>query len=346
MLSSDSSITRAVALPREIAVDLGTATTQVFVRGKGIVLSEPTVVAVDRRTEEVVEVGRAALRFEREPSRSVEVVWPVRSGAVDKTAVVRRYLSKLLRPYVGGLVERTRVIVCVPSTTTPMERRALREATKRAGASQVHLIEQTIAAALGGDLPVHEPVGSMIVVAGAGITEAALLSLGCVVGSANVRAGSGDVDGDIKQAIRRDYGMVVSTRTAEDIKLALAQLSSRSDQLMIEARGQMVLDGTTATALLERDEVQPAVDAYVQRTLQAVHECLVQAPPELSQDLFERGVHLAGGSAPLCGLAEAIANEFELPVHVLGNPERVAVLGAGKCLEAIESLKSLFVGEN
>jgi rod shape-determining protein MreB and related proteins len=259
---------------------------------------------------------------------------------------VRRYLTKLLRPHAGGLMDRTRLVVCVPSTTTAMERRAVRESAKRAGASQVYLIEQTIAAALGGDLPVHEPVGSMIVVAGAGITEAALLSLGSVVGSSNVRTGSGDVDIDIRQAIRRDYGMIVSPRTAEDIKLALSQLASRDEQLMIEANGQLVMDGSIATALLEREEVQPAVDAYVAQTLQAVHECLVQAPPELAQDLFDRGIHFAGGSAPLSGMAEAVANEFGLPVHVLGNPDRVAVLGAGKCLEAIEGLKSLFVGEN
>lgn len=335
---------RAVALSSELAVDMGTVSTQLFVRGQGVVLEEPTVAAVVRTSREVVDVGRNALHLvDSQPDR-LEAVWPVTGGAIADSAVAQRYLSRLLRPYKGGFLERTRILSCITSSATATERRAAAEACRRAGASNVHLIEQTVASALGGELPVHDAVGTVVVVAGAGITEAALMSLGCVVASSSVRGGVADVDGTLKHAMRREYGMLITDRTAEEMKLAASELARTGALSMIEARGKMVADGSTATALLERDEVQSAVDGYIQTALQAVRACLVQAPPELAQDLFSRGIHLAGGGALLSGLPEAVTDAFGIRSSVMPDPERAAVVGAGKCLEAVDSLKALFVG--
>lgn len=313
-----------------------------FVRGSGVVIDEPTVAAVDRRTSEVVEVGQAALQRVDDDDR-LHAVWPVQCGAVADAGVAQRFLTRLLRPCRGSFIERTRVVLTVPSSTTRMERRVARDAVRRAGASNVYLIEQPVAAALGGDLPVHEPVGTMVVVAGAGITEAALLSLGCVVGVSAVRSGGADVDAAVKLAMRRDYGMSITDRTAEEIKLATNQIGRDQRQVLIEASGRMLADGSMVTALLERDEVQPAVDEYIVRILESVRACLVQAPAELAQDLFTRGINLAGAASLSTGLSDAVSETFGLQARLMEQPAHVAVLGAGKCLEAIERLGSLFV---
>jgi rod shape-determining protein MreB and related proteins len=237
------------------------------------------------------------------------------------------------------------VLVSVSSCTTPIERRAVRDAAKRAGASSVQLIEHVIAAALGADLPIHEPVGTFVLDVGAGATEAALLSLGCVVSSSSVRSGSSAVDLAIKGVMRRQYGMIITDRTAEEIKLAVSSVPGGSDTL-IEARGQMALDGSTMTAILERSEVQSVVDAYVEQSIEAVRTCLTGVSPELSQDMIARGLYLVGGGALLGGLAERLAKEFAVPVYVMDQPDHAVVMGAAKCLEDQESLRRLFVGTN
>jgi len=303
------------------------------------------VVAVDRRSNDVVEVGRTALfRIEREPGSLAEV-WPMRNGCVADAELAQRFIARVLRPSGGTFRDRLRVVAAVPAVATPIERRIVREAGKKAGAAEVRLIEHTMAAALGADLPVHEPIGTMILDVGAGVIEAALISLGSVVASSSVRSGSGDVDVDIRSLLKRDYGMVVSDRTSEDIKLALAHAGGR-EQFMIEARGQVILDGSTITAILERDEVQSVVHRHVEVCSEAVRATLVQAPPELAQDVITNGIHLVGGGAQLDGLAEHLSERFKIPVHLVDEPERVVVRGAGKCLEAMDRLRSLFVGES
>lgn len=331
-----------VALVKDIAIDLGTGATQIFVRGQGVVVDEPTVVAIDRSSGDVVEAGVAAVELaENNPDR-LDLVSPMRNGLVADAAKAQQLISRLLKPYSGGFRDRVRLVIAVSSTASPIERRSLREAAKRAGASDVHLIEHVMAAALGGDLPLHEPVGTMVVDVGAGVTEAALLSLGYIVASSSVRSGGHDIDGEIKQLLRRDYGVVVSDRIAEEIKLAVSE-SAGDESVMIEARGRLSVDGSTVTAILEREDVQPLLDAHIAAAAEAVRATLIHAPPELGQDLFTRGVHLAGGGARLAGLQQHLIEEFELPVHVLADPERVVVIGAAKCLEAVGRLKDLFV---
>ena len=298
---------------------------------------------MERRTGEVIDVGRSALHLVERRSE-LDAVWPMRNGVVSDAGVLQRFVTRLMRPYGGSFLDRLHLVVAVPSSSSPIERRSVREAGRRAGASQVHLIEHVMAAALGANLPLHEPVGTMILNVGAGITEAALLSLGCIVASSSVRSGSADIDLAIKNVLRREYAMVISDRTAEDIKLALSGVPA-NEQVMIEARGQMAIDGSTVTAILERDEVQSILDEYVAASVEAVRATLVQAPPELGQDVLSRGVHLAGGGALLGGLAPRLVEAFGVPVHVIDEPERAVINGAGKCLEAKEDLRSLFIGE-
>ncbi len=313
-----------------------------LVRGLGIVLEEPTVAAVERKSGDVVDVGRSALELAERLPDSIEIAWPMRNGAVADAGLANRFLTRLIRPYKGDFWEKTRLVITVASSTSPIERRSVRDAGKRAGGAQVFLIEHVMAAALGTDLPIHEPVGTMIVDVGAGITEAALLSLGSIVASSGVRSGSADVDIAIKNVLRRDYGIVITAHTAEEIKLAISDVPSE-EQVMIEARGHATVDGATVTAILEREEVQNILDDYVAASIDAVRATLVQAPPELGQDIILRGVHLAGGGAMLGGLARRLSEEFVLPVHVMPDASRAAVRGAGKCLEAPDTLRDLFL---
>lgn len=332
-------------MAKDLAIDLGTTTIQVISRGTGLIVDELAVVAVDRRTQEPVAFGREAVsRSEADPAR-IEQVWPVRNGTANDEMALHRLLARIIRPQITGMFERARLVITVPSCASPFERRSVREAARRAGASTVHLLEHGMAAALGADLPIHEPIGTFVVDVGAGVTEASLISVGSVVATSSVRTGSVDVDAGIKQVLRREYGMVITDRTAEHIKLAAGRLYQQDDQL-IEARGTLATDGSAVTAILERDEVQSIVDSYLASAIDAVRSCIVQAPPELSQDLITQGIHLCGGGALLGGLAERLAEEFGLPVRVLPSPDRVVVNGAGKCLESMDTLRSLFIGED
>lgn len=331
------------ALSSEVAIDLGTATIQVVEQSRGLIVDEPTVIAVDRRTGDVKDFGRVALQlFDNDPD-GIDLVWPMSAGAVSDPIALQRLLSRVLRPLSSGFMNRTRVLITVSSGSTAAERRAVRDAAKRAGASSVQLIEHVVAAALGADLPIHEPVGTFILDVGAGVTEAALLSLGSVVSSATVRAGSATVDGSIKNVLRREYGMVISDITAEEIKLAMSNAPVGKDTL-IEARGQMAVDGSTMTAILERDEMQKVLDAYLDASVDAVRECLVSVSPDLAQDVVARGMYIVGGGAQLGGLRERLRNEFAIEINVIADADRVVVAGAAKCLEDPDSLRRLFVG--
>jgi rod shape-determining protein MreB and related proteins len=332
-------------MAKDLAIDLGTTTIQVIVRGSGLVVDELTVVACEQRSREPIAFGRDAIaQAEAEPER-IELIWPVRNGAADNEMALQQLLARIIKPQITGLFERARVVMTVPSDASPFERRSVREAVRRAGASSVHLIEHGMAAALGADLPIHEPIGTCVVDVGAGVTEAALISVGSVVAASSVRSGSVDVDLGIKHMLRREYGMVISDRSAEHIKLAAGRMQQSEGQL-IEARGTMTLDGSTMTAILERNEVQPVLDLYLTAAEEAVRMCLIQAPPELSQDLLTQGLYLCGGGALLGGLADRLAQSFNLPVHVIPNPDRVVVNGAGKCLESMDTMKPLFIGED
>ena len=256
-------------------------------------------------------------------------------------------MIRLLLHRVGvNRFNRPRVVICVPSAITEVERRAVTEAARRAGAADAQLIEQPMAAAIGAALPIHEPVANMVVDVGGGTSETALISLGGVVALKAVRVGSFDIDAAITAFIRREYGIAVGERTAEEIKLAIGSAAPVRDEIKAEVRGRDLMSGLPKTIILSPDEVRAAIDEPVSAICDSVVACLGMSPPELAQDLILNGVKLVGGGGMLAGFDQRLANETEVPVHLVDAPLECVVLGAGRCIEAYDSLKVMFMGSN
>jgi rod shape-determining protein MreB len=232
----------------------------------------------------------------------------------------------------------------VPSAITEVERRAVEEAARRAGAAGAYLIEQPMAAAIGAGLPIHEPLGNMVVDVGGGTTETAVISLGGIVALQAIRVGSFDIDASIQTYVRREYGIAIGERTAEQIKMAIGSAHPLDDEVKAEVRGRDLMSGLPKTVILSPEEVREAIEEQVGAIVDSVVQCLGQAPPELAQDLIVQGIHLVGGGGMLRGLDRRLAQETAIPVHLVDAPLECVVLGAGKCLESFDSLKVMFMG--
>jgi rod shape-determining protein MreB len=239
---------------------------------------------------------------------------------------------------------RPRVLICVPSAITEVERRAVEEAARRAGAAGAYLLEQPMAAAIGAGLPIHEPLGNLIVDVGGGTTEVAVISLGGIVALQPLRVGSFDLDAAIQVYVRREYGIAIGERTAEEIKLAIGSAYPSPDEVKAEVRGRDLMSGLPKTVILSPEEVRDAIDEQIRAIVDAVVACVGRAPPELAQDLIVQGIHLVGGGGLLRGLDRRIAQETQLPVHLVDAPLECVVLGAGRCLESFDSLRTMFMG--
>jgi rod shape-determining protein MreB and related proteins len=238
---------------------------------------------------------------------------------------------------------RRRVVICVPSAITGVEKRAVLEAARRAGASEAHLLEQPMAAAIGAGLPISEPLGSMVVDIGGGTTEVALISLGGIVALEAVRVGSFDVDAAIQSWVRREHGIAIGERTAEEIKLAIGSAWPSGEDYAAEVRGRALRSGLPKTVVIAADEVREAIDEPVSQMIDAVVSCLEQAPPELAQDLIEQGLHLTGGGGLLRGIDARIEHDLDLSVHLVDAPLECVVLGAGHCVESYDDLRVMFM---
>jgi rod shape-determining protein MreB and related proteins len=239
---------------------------------------------------------------------------------------------------------RPRVVICVPSAITEVERRAVTEAARRAGAVDAQLIEQPMAAAIGAGLPIHEPLGNMVVDVGGGTTETAVISLGGIVALQAIRVGSFDIDAAIQTYVRREYGIAVGERTAEEIKVAIGSAWPTEDEVKAEVRGRELMSGLPKTIILSPEEVRHAIEEQVSAICDSVVQCLGLAPPELAQDLILQGIHLVGGGGMLRGLDQRLEAETRIPVHLVDAPLECVVLGAGHCIESYESLKVMFMG--
>ncbi len=330
-------------MPRDLAIDLGTANTLVYARGEGIVLNEPSVIALNNQTGEVLAMGHEAWQMIGRTPGYIVAVRPLRQGAITDFDVTQRMIRLLLERVGISRFNRPRVVICVPSAITAVERRAVTEAARRAGASDAQLIEQPMAAAIGAELPIHEPVGNMVVDVGGGTTETALISLGGVVAMKAIRVGSFDIDASVQSYIRREYGIAIGERTAEDIKVAIGSAWPTDSEFNAEVRGRDLSSGLPKTVILTPEEVRAAIDEPVSAVVDSVIDCLSQAPPELSQDLILRGIHLVGGGGMLRGLDIRIAQETQIPVQLVEAPLECVVLGAGVCLESYEALKVMFM---
>jgi rod shape-determining protein MreB len=268
---------------------------------------------------------------------------PLRQGAITDFEVTQRMIRLLLQRARISRFGRPRVVICVPSAITTVEQRAVIEAARRAGAVEAHLLEQPMAAAIGAGLPISEPLGSMVVDIGGGTTEVALISLGGVVALEAIRVGSFDIDGYIQAYVRREYGIAVGERTAEEIKVTIGSAWPAEEEYAAEVRGRELMSGLPKTVVLSAEEVRNAIEEPVSQMVEAVIACLGQAPPELAQDLIDHGIHLTGGGGMLRGLDLRIEHDTDIPVHLVAMPLECVVLGAGHCVEAYDDLKVMFM---
>ena len=331
-------------MARDLAIDLGTANTLVYARGRGIVLNEPSVIALNINTGEVLAMGHEAWQMIGRTPGYIQAVRPLRKGAITDFDVTQRMIRLLLARAGISKLNRPRVVICVPSAITEVERRAVTEAARRAGAADAQLIEQPLAAAIGAGLPINEPLGNMVVDVGGGTSETAVISLGGVVALRAIRTGGFDIDGSIQAYVKREYGIAIGERTAEDIKVAIGSAWPTSDEVKAEVRGRDLMTGLPKTVILSPEEVRNAIDDEISAICESVISCLGQAPPELAQDLIHQGIHLVGGGGMLSGLDKRLSNETGIPVHLVDAPLECVVLGAGRCIEAYDSLKVMFMG--
>ncbi len=335
--------TGELIIARDLAIDLGTANTLVYASGRGIVLNEPTVIALNSRSNDVLAVGREAWQMIGRTPGYIIAARPLRKGAITDFDITEKMIRLLLQRVGVSKLNRPKVLICVPSAITAVERRAVEEATRHAGASSVYLIEQPMAAAIGAGLPIHEPMGNMVVDVGGGTTETAVVSLGGIVALEPVRVGSFDIDSAIQNYVRREYGIAVGERTAEEIKIAVGSAFPVNEGIRAEVRGRDVMSGLPKTVVLTPGEIRHAIEEPVAVMTDSVIRCLGQAPPELAHDLIGNGIALVGGGGMLAGFSDRLAKETDLPVHLVDAPLESVVLGAGKCLEAFDKLKVMFM---
>jgi len=330
-------------MARDLAIDLGTANTLVYARGQGIILNEPTVIAMNTRTHEVLALGHDAWQMIGRTPGYIVAVRPLRGGAITDFEITQRLIRMLFQRAGISRLQRARVLICVPSAITHVEQRAVLEAARRAGAAQTFLIEQPMAAAIGASLPIHEPLGNMVVDIGGGTSEVAVISLGGVVALEAVRVGSFDIDAAIQSYVRREYGLAIGERTAEEVKLAIGSVFPTDDEYKAEVRGRDLMSGMPKTVVLTPEEVRDAIDEPIQAILGAVKQALARTPPELSQDLLAEGIHLVGGGAMLRGFDLRIEQETAVRAQLVDLPLETVVLGAGRCLESFDKVREMFM---
>jgi rod shape-determining protein MreB len=321
---------------RDMAVDLGTANTLVYVRGRGIVLSEPSVVAIDQRSGEVHAVGVEAKRMLGRTPGTISAIRPLKDGVIADFDVTEQMLRHFIQKVHQHRFAHPRVVVCVPSGVTGVEKRAVEEATLSAGAREAHLIEEPMAAAIGAGLPVSEPTGNMIVDVGGGTTEVAVISLGGIVVSQSLRVGGDEMDEAIIGHIKKEYKLLIGQQTAEEIKLEVGSAFQLKEEVQAEVRGRDMLTGLPKTVVLSSDEVRHAMEEPVSQIIDAIRSTLDKTPPELAADIMDRGIVLAGGGALLTGLDERLRHETQMPTQLAESPLTCVAVGSGRSLEVLE----------
>jgi rod shape-determining protein MreB len=331
-------------LGRDMAVDLGTANTLVYVRGRGVVLNEPSVVAINTKTNQVLAVGtEAKAMIGRTPSH-IQAIRPLKDGVIadaDTTEKMLRYFVQ--KVHRRQFVAKPRVVVCVPSGITGVERRAVFAATIRAGARAAYIIEEPMAAAIGVGLPVHEPTGNMVVDIGGGTTEVAVVALGGIVTSQSVRIGGDELDEAIISYIKKEYSLLLGERTAEELKISLGSAFPMGEEPTAEVRGRDLVSGLPKTITVGAEEIRKAIEEPANAIVDAVKNTLDITPPELASDIMDKGIVLTGGGALLRGLDERLKYETSMPIHVADEPLHSVVIGSGKCIEEFESLKRVLI---
>lgn len=324
---------------RDMAVDLGTANTLVYVRGRGIVVSEPSVVAIDSGTGAVHAVGDEAQRMIGRTPAAISAIRPLRHGVIADFEVTEQMLRYFIRKVEQRRIARPRMVMCAPSGITEVEKRAVTEAALAAGARQVHLIEEPLAAAIGADLPIDEPIGNMVVDVGGGTSEVAVISLGGIVVSSSIPIGGYELDDAITSHVRRAHGLAIGQPTAEAIKFEIGSAGPLPEELTSEIRGLHLLSGLPKSVVLSSEEVREAMDDPVQAIVDAIKETLERTPPELAADIAERGILLAGGGSLLQGFAGRVTAETQMAASLADSPLTCVVLGSGRSLEGFDAIQ-------
>src|SRR5436305_3370680 len=324
---------------RDMAIDLGTANTLVYVRGAGIALSEPSVVAMDVRTEQVHAVGSDAKRMIGRTPATISATRPLRHGVIADFEITEEMLRYFIRKVHSGRWAHPQVVMCVPSGVTDVEKRAVEEACMAAGARQVHLIEESVAAAIGAGLEIGEPSGKMIVDVGGGTSEVAVLSLGGIVVSRSLRVGGYEVDDAIISHIRRNYNIAIGQPTAEQIKFQVGSACPLPEELEAQVRGRDLVSGLPKTIMLTDAEVREAIADPLDAIVAAIKETLEVTPPELAADIALSGITLAGGGALLQGFDERLRMETPMPANLAESPLTCVVVGSGASLEEVDAMR-------
>ncbi|KMK75017.1 rod-share determining protein MreBH [Alkalihalobacillus pseudalcaliphilus] len=330
----------------EIGIDLGTANLLVYTKDKGIVINEPSVVALNTETKEVLAVGTEAKNMVGKTPANIIAVRPLRDGVIadfDVTSDMLRAVMKKASKKLGLSMRKPNVVVCAPSGSTSVERRAILDAVRSCGAKNVHIIEEPVAAAIGSDLPVSEPIANVVVDIGGGTTEVAIISFGGVVSCNSVRIGGDKLDDAIIQYVRKQYNVLIGERTAEQIKMEIGYTPIEHEELTMEVRGRDLVNGLPKTLELASTEIQAALHENMIHLLEAIRATLENCPPELSGDIVDRGVMVTGGGALLNGMQDWLSNEISVPVHLAPNPLESVAIGTGRSLKFIDKLQKATV---
>lgn len=330
---------------KDMGMDLGTANSLVYVKGKGIVIREPSVVAIQKDTGQVLAVGEEAKRMIGRTPGNIVAIRPLKDGVIadfDVTqSMIKYFIQKSLRS--RTFLVQPRVVVGVPSGVTAVEERAVREAALQAGAREAYLIEEPMAAAIGAGLPVHEPTGNMIVDIGGGTTEVAVISLGGIVTSRSIRIASDEMDDAVISHVKRTYNLMIGERTAEQIKIQIGSAYPIKEVETDEVRGRDLVTGLPKTVTITSEEIYKALSEPVTSIIEAIKATLEQTPPELSADIMDRGIVMAGGGSLLRGLDRLVSEETGMPVHLADEPLLSVAYGAGRVLENIDVLRKVLI---
>ncbi len=331
-----------LALGRDIAIDLGTANTLIYVRGQGVVLNEPSVVALDVSDGKPVAVGHEAKRMMGRTPGHIRAVRPLKDGVIADFDVCEKMLRYFIQKVHSSRWSKPRMLICVPSGITGVEQRAVQDAAEYAGARKpVHIIEEPMAAAIGADLAVHEPSGNMIVDIGGGTTEVAVISLGGIVTAQSLRIAGDELDEALLAYLKKEFSLAVGERTAEEIKIQMGSAWPFEEEMTADIRGRDLISGLPRTISLSTDQVREAIAEPVAAIVDAVRTTLDKTPPELAADIMHQGITITGGGALLAGIDRRLAHETGMPINIANDPLYSVVIGSGRALENIEMMRGL-----
>lgn len=327
---------------QDMAVDLGTASTLIYMKGKGIVLNEPSVVTIETHSKKILAVGEEAKRMVGRTPGNLKAIRPMREGVIADFDMAEQMLRYFIRKvHKGGTLFRPRIIIGVPSRITQVEQRAVKESAELAGAREVYLIEEPVAAAIGAGLPITEPSGNMVVDIGGGTTDIAVISLGGIVYSESVRVAGDQIDAAILNHLKREYSLLIGEHMAERIKMEIGSAYPLKDKKQMAVKGRDLVSGIPRTILIDDTEIREALEDCVTTIISAIRQALEHTPPELSGDIIDRGIVLTGGGSLLQGLDDRLREETSLPIVTVDDPLTSVVLGVGKTLEEISLLRKV-----